>query len=70
MANRQIEQAQVDIDAALLLIQGGDLEPAQELLRFARAELDDALAILAGGGAKEPNDHQPIGDGSRARQHS
>jgi len=67
MANREIEQAKVDIDAALLLIQGGDLEPAQELLRFARAELDDALAILA---ANEPNDHQPIEDGSRARQHS
>jgi len=70
MANRQIEQAKVDVDAALLLIQGGDLEPAQELLRFASAELDDALAILAGGAAKEPNDHQPIEDGSRARQHS
>ena len=70
MANRQIEQAKVDVDAALLLIQDGHLEPAQELLRFARAELDDALAILAGGAAKEPNDHQPIEDGSRARQHS
>ena len=31
MANRQIEQAKVDIDAALLLIQGGDLEPAVPL---------------------------------------
>jgi hypothetical protein len=39
-------QAKADIDAALLLIGLGHLEPAQELLRFASAELADALSIL------------------------
>jgi len=75
MANREIEQARVDIDVALQLIRCGDLEPAQEVLRFARAELDDALAILAAGAppshqAMEADDHQPIDHGWRAKQRS
>ena len=46
MTSDQIAQAKVDIDVALRLIELGHLEPAQELLRFASAELDDALSIL------------------------
>jgi hypothetical protein len=46
MKSDQIAQAKVDIDVALRLIELGHLEPAQELLRFASAELDDALSIL------------------------
>jgi hypothetical protein len=35
----QIAQALADIDVALRLIERGDLEPAQEVLRFASAGL-------------------------------
>jgi hypothetical protein len=42
----QIAQAIADIDVALRLIEGGDLEPAKEVLRFASAELDDAMSTL------------------------
>jgi hypothetical protein len=38
-----IAQAKADVDAALLLIGLGHLEPAQELLRFASTELADAF---------------------------
>ncbi len=47
MPSDQIAQAKVDIDVALRLIELGHLEPAQEVLRFASAELNDALSILA-----------------------
>ena len=46
MTSDQIAQAKVDIDVALRLIELGHLEPAQEVLRFAIAELNDALSIL------------------------
>ena len=46
MPSDQIAQAKVDIDVALRLIELGHLEPAQEVLRFAIAELNDALSIL------------------------
>ena len=46
MTSDQIAQAKVDIDVALRLIELGHLEPAQEALRFATAELNDALSIL------------------------
>ena len=46
MTSDQIAQAKVDIDVALRLIELGHLEPAQEVLRFASAELNDALSIL------------------------
>jgi hypothetical protein len=55
MATDQIAQAKTDLDVALRLIEVGHLEPARELLRFASAELDDALSILQVG---EP-DHRP-----------
>ena len=42
----QIAQAKIDIEVALRLIELGHLEPAQEVLRFAIAELNDALSIL------------------------
>ena len=42
MTSDQIAQAKVDIDVALRLIELGHLEPAQEVLRFAIAELNDA----------------------------
>ena len=46
MTSDQIAQAKVDIDVALRLIELGHLEPAQEVLRFAIAELNDALSGL------------------------
>jgi hypothetical protein len=46
MTSDQIAQAKVDIDIALRLIELGHLEPAQEVLRFAIAELNDALSGL------------------------
>ena len=46
MKSDQIAQAKVDIEVALRLIELGHLEPAQEVLRFAIAELNDALSIL------------------------
>jgi hypothetical protein len=46
MTSDQIAQAKVDIDVALRLIELGHLEPAKEVLRFASAELNDALSIL------------------------
>ena len=46
MTSDQIAQAKVDIDIALRLIELGHLEPAQEVLRFANAELNDAMSIL------------------------
>ena len=46
MKSDQIAQAKVDIDVALRLIELGHLEPAQEVLRFAIAELNDALSGL------------------------
>jgi hypothetical protein len=46
MPSDQIAQAKVDIDVALRLIELGHLEPAQEVLRFAIAELNDALSVL------------------------
>jgi hypothetical protein len=42
----QIAQAIADITVALRLIDIGHLEPAKEVLRFANAELDDALSVL------------------------
>jgi hypothetical protein len=42
----QIAQAKADLEVASRLIELDHLELAQELLRFASAELDDALSIL------------------------
>jgi hypothetical protein len=46
MTSDQIAQAKFDIDVALRLIELGHLEPAKEVLRFASAELNDALSSL------------------------
>jgi hypothetical protein len=46
MTPAQIAQTIADIGVALRLIDSGHLEPAKEVLRFASAELDDALATL------------------------
>jgi hypothetical protein len=63
MASDQVAQAKADLDAALRLIELGHLEPAQELLRFASAELDDALSILQVG---EPDRRPQVSVPARA----
>ena len=60
MTSDQIAQAKLDIDVALRLIELGHLEPAQEVLRFASAELNDALSIgnEARGSVDAPDDYR------------
>ena len=59
MTSDQIAQAKVDIKVALRLIELGHLEPAQEVLRFAIAELNDALSILEVGDVHLPAPARP-----------